>query len=123
MAKLQTGVPAPEHTIGQYTFLEKTKNKELTEFKDGYLVKLRRQVKEDGFKRRFNVAYVDADGKSHTLMKWDNMGNASTPDKIINMLLQGKATLRKDGSGKVTSSITPKQVKVIAKTSIEELLK
>jgi len=122
MAKLQTGVPAPAQPIGQIAKLDKTSNKNLQEFKDGYLVQMRRQHADDNFIRRYNVAYVDAQGNEHILLDWSLNYSSATPDKVINMILQDKAQLKRLASGKVSSSITKKQQTSINKTPIEKLL-
>jgi len=93
-----------------------------TKFQDGMLVTRRRQLEKDKFKRRYNVSYV-FDGKFHDLVDWETCYNSSTPDKIKNMLLQGLATIKVSDTGKVSSSITKKQLKVIQNTPIEKLIK
>ena len=40
MGKLKTGVPAPPQQIMNTTYLNKTKNKNLAEFKDCFLIQL-----------------------------------------------------------------------------------
>ena len=128
MAKLQTGVPSPAQPIGQIVKLDKTSNKNLEEFKDGYLVQMRRQHADDigangkPFARRYNVAYVDAQGNEHLLLEWSINYKSATPDKVINMILQDQAQLKRLASGKVSSSITKKQQKSINNTTIEKLL-
>lgn len=122
MAKLQTGVPAPAQPMGSIVKLDKTSNKNLSEFKDGYLVQMRRQHADDKFSRRYNVAYVDAQGNEHLLLDWTINYSSATPDKVINMILQDQAQLTKLASGKVSSSITKKQQTSINKTPIDKLL-
>ena len=122
MTKLQTGVPAPAQPMGSIVKLDKTSNKNLSEFKDGYLVQMRRQHADDKFSRRYNVAYVDAQGNEHLLLDWTINYSSATPDKVINMILQDKAQLTRLASGKVSSSITKKQQTSINKTPIDKLL-
>ena len=109
--KLIPGVEYSPHQVGT-----------TTKFQDGVLVTRRRQLEKDKFKRRYNVSYV-LDGKFHDLVDWETCYNSSTPDKIKNMLLQGLATIKVSDTGKVSSSITKKQLKVIQKTPIEKLIK
>ena len=47
MGKQKTGVPAPPQQIMNTTYLNKTKNKNLAEFKDCSLIQLRRQHADD----------------------------------------------------------------------------
>ena len=109
--KLIPNVEYPAHQVGS-----------TTKFQKGLLVTRRRQLEKDNFKRRYNVSYV-LDGKFHDLVDWETCYNSSTPDKIKNMLLQGLATVKVSDTGKVSSSITKKQLKVIQKTPIEKLIK
>ena len=109
--KLIPNVEYPAHQVGS-----------TTKFQKGLLVTRRRQLEKDNFKRRYNVSYV-LDGKFHDLVDWETCYNSSTPDKIKNMLLQGLATVKVSDTGKVSSSITKKQLKVIQNTPIEKLIK
>ena len=109
--KLIPNVEYPAHQVGS-----------TTKFQKGLLVTRRRQLEKDNFKRRYNVSYV-LDGKFHDLVDWETCYNSSTPDKIKNMLLQGLATIKVSDTGKVSSSITKKQLKVIQNTPIEKLIK
>ena len=109
--KLIPNVEYPAHQVGS-----------TTKFQKGLLVTRRRQLEKDNFKRRYNVSYV-LDGKFHNLVDWETCYNSSTPDKIKNMLLQGLATIKVSDTGKVSSSITKKQLKVIQNTPIEKLIK
>ena len=101
MGKLKTGVPAPPQQIMNTTYLNKTKNKNLAEFKDCSLIQLRRQHADDigangkPFSRRYNVGLVDEQGNTHELLDWSVNHDSATPDHIINMILQDKAQLVK----------------------------
>ena len=115
MAKYPTGVPIAPTRIGKAQDLSKSKNKQLSDY-DGHLVKYMSQMKDNDFKRRYNVAYVDADGNEHFLFKWNVISNSATPDKIINMVLQNRTTLETLSSGKVKSSIADKSNSNLFKT-------
>lgn len=115
MAKYPTGVPIAPTRIGKAQDLSKSKNKQLSDY-DGHLVKYMSQMKDNDFKRRYNVAYVDADGNEHFLFKWNVISNSATPDKIINMVLQNRTTLETLNSGKVKSSIADKSNSNLFKT-------
>lgn len=115
MAKYPTGVPIAPTRIGKAQDLSKSKNKQLSDY-DGHLVKYMSQMKDNDFKRRYNVAYVDADGNEHFLFKWNVISNSATPDKIINMVLQNRTTLETLNSGKVKSSIADKNNSNLFKT-------
>ena len=123
MGKQKTGVPAPPQQIMNTTYLNKTKNKNLAEFKDCSLIQLRRQHADDigangkPFSRRYNVGLVDEQGNTHELLDWSVNHDSATPDHIINMILQDKAQLVRNKSGKVSCSITKAQQKKL----IEEL--
>ena len=119
MAKYPTGVPIAPTRIGKAQDLSKSKNKQLSDY-DGHLVKYMSQMKDNDFKRRYNVAYVDADGNEHFLFKWNVISNSATPDKIINMVLQNRTTLETLSSGKVKSSIADKKNNTLFK-SIQKL--
>lgn len=117
MGKLKTGVPAPAERIMNPTYLHKTKNKNLAEFKDCSLIQMRRQHADDigangkPFSRRYNVGLVDEQGNVHELLDWSVNHDSATPDHIINMILQDKAQLVRNKSGKVSCSITKNQQK------------
>ena len=120
MAKYPTGVPIAPTRIGKAQDLSKSKNPKLKDY-NGHLVKYLAQQKDiNNFSRRYNVAYVDADGNEHFLFKWNVISNSATPDKIINMVLQNRTTLETLSSGKVKSSIADKKNNTLFK-SIQKL--